>query len=674
MTKRRPKSEVLEPEKFDALLHRGVLKAQSGLYDEALQLFRAALRINPRSAEANLNLGNVLAETGRPEEALVSYDNALAMRPAFAEALYGRGNALQTLKRHEEALAAYDRVLVILPGRVEVLNNRGNTLHDLKRYEEALASYDRAIAIMPGAALLHNNRGTTLRELHRFEEAQASFAKALALEPDHVEALNNRGNSLRDLQRYEEAVASFDKALAIRPDHAVAHSNRGNALQDLKRHQEAIASYDKALAIRPDFAEALLGRGNALQELRRFEEAIANYDSALGIRPDLGDALYGRGNALQELGRYEEAAASYNKALEFRPTYVDALLNLGFVRAHQGRYAEMPQIYRKVLAIDPSNAEARTSYAHLCLARGDFDEGWTHYHRRPARLDALKMERVSDAALPDNLSGTSVLLLGEQGIGDELFFLRFATIFKQQGSRLFCRCNGKIRSLLKRTGLFDWVGEDDDPDPPSDGRLLIGDLPSILFHGSTFSFAPPLRLSALDERKVAMQERLGRCGTPPYIGLTWRAGTPLADQPFRGRLLYKEAPLNLLIRSLEGIPGTIIAIQRHPRDLELDALSKDLKRDVHDLSAANEDLEDMLALLALIDEYVGVSNTNMHLMAGIGRTARVLVPHPPDWRWMLRDGESPWFPGFSTYRQRPNGDWTSALARLTDYLARSLVR
>jgi hypothetical protein len=54
----------------------------------------------------------------------------------------------------------------------------------------------------------------------------------------------------------------------------------------------------------------------------------------------------------------------------------------------------------------------------------------------------------------------------------------------------------------------------------------------------------------------------------------------------------------------------------------------------------------------------------MHLMAGLGRTARVLVPHPPEWRWMVREGESPWFPGFETYRQKVDGDWTPALGRL----------
>jgi protein O-GlcNAc transferase len=240
------------PQHFDALHNLGILKAQGRRYEDALDLIRAALKINPRSAEANLNLGNALAESGQAEEALASYDKALAIKPRFAEALYGYGNALQKLKRHEEALASYDRALAILPDRAEVLANRGNTLHDLKRHEEALASYDRALAIMPGVALLHNNRGSTLRDLNRHEEALASLDQALAIEPDYVDALNNRGNTLQDLRRHEQALASFDLALVSDPDNAVAHGNRGSALQDLKRYEEAVASYERALALAPD--------------------------------------------------------------------------------------------------------------------------------------------------------------------------------------------------------------------------------------------------------------------------------------------------------------------------------------------------------------------------------------------------------------------------------------
>ena len=72
----------------------------------------------------------------------------------------------------------------------------------------------------------------------------------------------------------------------------------------------------------------------------------------------------------------------------------------------------------------------------------------------------------------------------------------------------------------------------------------------------------------------------------------------------------------------------------------------------------------MAAVLSLIDEYVGVSNTNMHIRAGLGKTARVLVPFPPEFRWMNAGSESPWFPGFRIYRQPPGRDWRPVLDAL----------
>jgi hypothetical protein len=77
-----------------------------------------------------------------------------------------------------------------------------------------------------------------------------------------------------------------------------------------------------------------------------------------------------------------------------------------------------------------------------------------------------------------------------------------------------------------------------------------------------------------------------------------------------------------------------------------------------------EDLPALLCVLASLDDYVGVSNANMHFLAGLGKTARVLVPYPGEWRWMRRPGPSPWFPGFETYRQPRDRDWTMPLEKL----------
>ena len=112
-----------------------------------------------------------------------------------------------------------------------------------------------------------------------------------------------------------------------------------------------------------------------------------------------------------------------------------------------------------------------------------------------------------------------------------------------------------------------------------------------------------------------------------------------------------------------------IALQRLPAAGEIDALAAACGRPIADFTALNESLEDMLALLELLDDYIGVSNTNMHLRAAAGRAARVLVPSPSEWRWMNRGKRSPWFPQFSIYRQSLSGDWTPALAQLERDLA-----
>jgi hypothetical protein len=194
-------------------------------------------------------------------------------------------------------------------------------------------------------------------------------------------------------------------------------------------------------------------------------------------------------------------------------------------------------------------------------------------------------------------------------------------------------------------------------------RVFLGDLPALLGAETT---PPALPLAADRERVARSRELLARHGPPPFIGITWRAGTDPREPEFGRRLdsLSKEIDPDRLAAALDGVPGTVVVLQRHPRPEELERLTKRLGRSPVDRSALNDDLEEMVALLAALDEHVGVSSTNMHLAAGAGETARVLVPYPPEWRWMEEGDESPWFPGFEVYRQSIQRSWDEALARL----------
>jgi hypothetical protein len=166
----------------------------------------------------------------------------------------------------------------------------------------------------------------------------------------------------------------------------------------------------------------------------------------------------------------------------------------------------------------------------------------------------------------------------------------------------------------------------------------------------------------------AWHARLAALGPPPYLAVTWRAGGKREDarefavsgeQP-----LYKEVKIAELADCVRGWRGSVLIVQRVPRAGECELFAKSLGRAAHDLSSANDDLAEMAALLSLVDEYVGVSNTNMHVRAGLARHARLLVPFPPEFRWMNEGTATPWFPEFVVYRQTPRLDWQPALGTL----------
>ncbi len=108
----------------------------------------------------------------------------------------------------------------------------------------------------------------------------------------------------------------------------------------------------------------------------------------------------------------------------------------------------------------------------------------------------------------------------------------------------------------------------------------------------------------------------------------------------------------------------VINVQRIPAVDETAAFSQAIGRPVCDLTATNDDLEDMLALVGLLDDFICVSNTNVHLAASCGHSCRLLIPNPPEFRWMAKGVESPWFPGMTIYRQGTDSDWSAAFDAL----------
>ncbi len=633
----------------------------------------------------------------------------------------------------ESALTCYERALRLQPDHPDALNLAGVVLQQLGQPQQALAHLRQAARLRRNDPAILANLGQVCAALAQHHAAEDAYRKASRIDPRQPDYQMGLANALAQQGRYAEAQTLFERLTQRHPQLPVLWFNRGNVERDQGHAAAAIDSYRRALALRADYLDARNNLAGALHALLRFDEAEREYRVCLAADAHYLPARISLASLLIDVARDSEAETVCHEVLRHDPERVDAWLVLAAAQNHQGRINAQLATLRAAAVRVPQHAEVLKAYAgavceagHFAqalrlleqaqvldavaqqemmgsalLAHGYLEAGWLCYQQRPATASfrAKNPQAALCHTLPHELNGVPVVVQREQGLGDELFFLRYAPLLADQGARISYRAGTKLCSLLERVPCLSSVLPEQVPLPAAEVVLLVGDLPRVLTPahlaqrqfaavcqrepvpapgvgadgdaGAYPRYAPSLEIAPLPERIAEIRQRLAAAGPAPYLGVTWRAGVPPREQGAGEWTLYKAAAIAELAQALSAFPGTLLALQRMPLAGEIDAFAQAAGRPLHDFTALNDDLEGMLALLGLIDDYIGVSNTNMHLRALAGKTARVLVPAPAEWRWMAAGAESPWFPGYTLYRQTNDADWTPAWAALQRDLARA---
>jgi tetratricopeptide (TPR) repeat protein len=646
-----------------ASLARGQLDA--GNVRHAAEIALCALKLDPRQAAALCVLCAARLGQGRLEEALAAARaarDALPGDPAVHEQL---GRALVAAGRPQEAATSYHEALRLRPGSTGALAE----LAELKlRGGEPAAAEPllRKALLRQEDARLHAALGEARHRQKALADAEAAYRRAIELDPQLLAAHVRLSDVLRDSGRIDEAQDAARRTLELDDESPLGHFALAMAHKAKGRTDAAIQCLQRALELDPRRPQTLQQLALTLREADRMEEATQHLRAAVRLRPDDAALHSDLGMVLADTMRYDEAMECFRRAFELAPRSVNTIQRQALLLDHLGDRASGEELLRKALALAPEDDHVHYNIGLFHLKHGEYAQGWDGYeHRRNFESFIGRHRRFP---LPEwdgaPFEGRTLLVLPEQGLGDEIMFGSCIPDVIQRARHVYLECDPKLEAIFRRsfpqatvvsrqrTLANDWVTR---LEPRPEFQLAAGSL-AKQFRRSPADFPQHQGFLKADSDSIAAwRAKLEALGPGLKIGLSWQGGVGYTGKTRRSLSLEQLLPVLRL-------PGVhFINLQYTDVRDETNALRQSHGIDVHHWQEAIDDYDQTAALVCALDGVLTVCTAIVHLTGALGRPALVMVPFGADWRYGASGERMIWYPSVRLLRQQRVAEWNDVL-------------
>lgn len=430
---------------------------------------------------------------------------------------------------------------------------------------------------------------------------------------------------------------------------------KGIRLQEAGRPDEALAVFNAVLGKTIDDPYALYLTGTSFLTKGMFGVAMTLLSQALqgeeaksrqeGRDKDIWypAAWNNLAACLKHEGHRDFAIKAFHTAME---TGEDAatLGNLSGMYVNQGDPDTCIALSRKALDLDPYQPQAGHHYAFGHLEKGEYEEGFRWYNSR-LRLPEFD-HRNYPGFLWDGSYVDTLVIHGEQGVGDEIMFASLINQASKRVGKVVIECAGKLTKTFARS-----FGVPCYPDAKSltekekpDAWIPMGSLPGVLE-----AYAPLEHSGYLkpDPERVKFWKKQYPF---PRIGISWRGGTKFTHWELR----------NFGIEEWKKLDARMISLQYGEWSHE----ERELGLQVPQI----KDFDDHMALVAACDLVISVCNTTVHMAGSMNVPCWCLVPSKPAWRYGIKGDRMFWYPSVKLYRQ--TGEWSEVIERINADLGR----
>lgn len=464
-------------------------------------------------------------------------------------------------------------------------------------------------------------------------------------------------SALLKQEDYQGALQLSRIALEKNPQYADIEVRMAFACHKLKRLDEARALYED-LAKRYQSAVIYFNLACVLGELGLADESIATYEKTLKLDPLHRSAHNNLGNMLKERGLTTQALHHFEFLYQKYPDHANAINGLASCYLAIGEYQKAKKFFELSLEKDTNSHVAHTNLGIVDLLLGDFEHGWPEYSYRLKRK-GVGRDLPTPVWQQESLEGKRLFIHAEQGAGDVIQFFRYVPYLKTLGAEIILEVLPELYTLFYAQNCVDMVIKIYDKIPKHDYHISLLSLPGI-FNTNLASIPKVIPYLHVTQEYIEKWQARIPATERLKVGIVWAGNPEHANDGNRSIPL-----LNLLpILQLENID--FFSLQKK---FGLEQLAQ-LPEGVNLINLDSEIFEyaDTAACIMQLDLVITVDTSVAHLAGALGKPVWTLVPFVPDWRWMLKREDSPWYPTMRLFRQPLIGDWQTVVERVADTL------
>ena len=540
-----------------------------------------------------------------------------------------------------------------------VLKKKGN-------FKKALDINQKTISVSPNDPEAYYNLANTFINLSNLKEAEKYYHKAISLNPNYFEAYNNLGILLKELGRLDESEQQYRKAISLNPNYFEAYNNLGITLRELGRLEQSEQIFKKLTETKPQYFEAFNNFGITLRNLRKFEDAKQYFKTAIKLKPDNAEYYFNLGITERDLGKLENSELWLKKAISLNPNYFQAYNDLGITLSKLKRLKESDYNYNKAIELNNHYAEAYTNLSYNCLIKKDFKKASELYEWRWKIKKNLDKKLFENKQKWNGEKNKKVLVLKEQGIGDQLMFSSIFCELSNLSKKLIVNCDERLTSIFNRSFPSEILYKsniEEINNSDFDYYIHMGSLGSYFRKNLKDYSLNSKRFIRTDDKKTSFfKTKLQSDKNQKIIGISWNTKSSIIMSNFRN------IELKILIENLKNENLKFVNLQYGDVSKEIKEISKKFGINIitfPELDYKN-DIDGLASLISACDKVVSIDNFTSHLSGSLGKETKLLLPFTSDPRWGLEDRFSYIYDSVKIFRQSELGNWSNVFEELTE--------